>query len=272
MILYPAIDILDGQAVRLVEGRFEDDTIYHDDPLDGRAARGSTRARASCTSSTSTAPAPASRARSSTCAGSSQETGVPVQYGGGLRTVAGGARGAARRRRARDRRHRRVPRRRLPRRRSSPPSAPRVVVSVDVRGGHISTAGWTQTTADAGRRRDPPPRATAACASFVYTTSTATAGSRARTSTRSAQVAEAVRGRFLYSGGIGALEDLQRARRAAPGQPRRRDRRQGALREALHGRRGPGRARLRPPRRRLQPRPHRPPPALMGLRRWALDR
>ncbi len=33
MILYPAIDILDGKAVRLVEGRFEDQTVYHDDPL-----------------------------------------------------------------------------------------------------------------------------------------------------------------------------------------------------------------------------------------------
>ena len=34
MILYPAIDIMDGQAVRLVEGKFEDSTTYHDDPLE----------------------------------------------------------------------------------------------------------------------------------------------------------------------------------------------------------------------------------------------
>ena len=34
MILYPAIDIMDGQAVRLVEGRFEDATTYHADPVD----------------------------------------------------------------------------------------------------------------------------------------------------------------------------------------------------------------------------------------------
>ncbi len=33
MILYPAIDILDGKAVRLVEGRFEDQTVYNDDPV-----------------------------------------------------------------------------------------------------------------------------------------------------------------------------------------------------------------------------------------------
>jgi hypothetical protein len=34
MILYPAIDIMYGQAVRLVEGKFEDSTTYHDDPLE----------------------------------------------------------------------------------------------------------------------------------------------------------------------------------------------------------------------------------------------
>ena len=34
MILYPAIDIMDGHAVRLVQGRFEDATRYADDPLE----------------------------------------------------------------------------------------------------------------------------------------------------------------------------------------------------------------------------------------------
>src|SRR5205085_971760 len=33
VILHPAIDILDGRAVRLVQGRFEDPTVYDDDPL-----------------------------------------------------------------------------------------------------------------------------------------------------------------------------------------------------------------------------------------------
>ena len=33
MILYPAIDIMGGRAVRLVQGNFEDATTYHDDPL-----------------------------------------------------------------------------------------------------------------------------------------------------------------------------------------------------------------------------------------------
>ena len=39
VILYPAIDILDGRAVRLVQGRFEDSTVYADDPLAGAGFR-----------------------------------------------------------------------------------------------------------------------------------------------------------------------------------------------------------------------------------------
>ena len=34
MILYPAIDILDGKAVRLVQGDFDEQTIYRDSPLE----------------------------------------------------------------------------------------------------------------------------------------------------------------------------------------------------------------------------------------------
>ena len=38
MILYPAIDILDGQAVRLVQGDFDDRTVYRDSPLEAARA------------------------------------------------------------------------------------------------------------------------------------------------------------------------------------------------------------------------------------------
>lgn len=33
MLIYPAIDLIDGQAVRLAQGRFEDVTVYDADPL-----------------------------------------------------------------------------------------------------------------------------------------------------------------------------------------------------------------------------------------------
>ena len=34
MILYPAIDILDGKAVRLQQGEYDQETTYDDDPVD----------------------------------------------------------------------------------------------------------------------------------------------------------------------------------------------------------------------------------------------
>ena len=33
MIVYPAIDIKDGRCVRLLQGRFDDVTVYGDDPV-----------------------------------------------------------------------------------------------------------------------------------------------------------------------------------------------------------------------------------------------
>ena len=81
------------------------------------------------------------------------------------------------------------------------------MVSVDVRGGMISTSGWTQTTqmpaAEAIRRLQRPRRALVRLHER-----------RPRRQLEGpdldevARVAEAVRGRFIYSGGIGSLEDL----------------------------------------------------------------
>jgi phosphoribosylformimino-5-aminoimidazole carboxamide ribonucleotide (ProFAR) isomerase len=85
---------------------------------------------------------------------------------------------------------------------------PRIVVSVDVRGGLISTSGWTQTTqmpaADAIRRlTDRGVR------SFVYTNVDRDGLLEGPDLDEVAAVAEAVRGRFIYSGGIGSLDDLR---------------------------------------------------------------
>ena len=145
MILYPAIDISEGKAVRLVQGDFDDKTVYRDSPLEaarawvdaGRAlpARRRPRRRADGHA----------RKRSSTSSGSPTSCAVPVQYGGGLRSLpavrdalrAGAERvilgtaaftdvdflddvlGAYRE---------------------------RVIVSVDTRGGNVSTSGWQETT------------------------------------------------------------------------------------------------------------------------------
>ncbi|MCW2957934.1 MAG: hisA, partial [Solirubrobacterales bacterium] len=38
MILYPAIDIYEGKAVRLVKGDFDAKTVYEDSPLEAARA------------------------------------------------------------------------------------------------------------------------------------------------------------------------------------------------------------------------------------------
>ena len=88
MILYPAIDILDGKAVRLVQGRFEDATTYHDDPLDAAQSWVDAGARylhvVDLDGARSGAPKSLDHLRRIV-----SETGIPVQYGGGDRRDVG---------------------------------------------------------------------------------------------------------------------------------------------------------------------------------------
>jgi phosphoribosylformimino-5-aminoimidazole carboxamide ribotide isomerase len=206
VILYPAVDIMDGRAVRLVQGRFEDATTYHDDPLE--AARSWVDAGARYLHVVDLDCARAGEPRSiEHVRRIVQGTGVPVQYGGGLRTVdavrdalrAGAERAIVGTAAFRDVDF-------LDEIVAS--FGPRIVVSVDVRDGFISTSGWTQTTelpaADAIRRLHDR-----GVASFVYTNVDRDGRLEGPDVDEVRQVAEAVRGRFLYSGGIGSRDDLR---------------------------------------------------------------
>jgi phosphoribosylformimino-5-aminoimidazole carboxamide ribotide isomerase len=206
VILYPAIDILEGRAVRLVQGRFEDATTYHDDPLE--AARSWVGAGARFLHVVDLDGARAGEPRSlDHLRRIAAATTVPVQYGGGLRSLEAV-------REALERGAERV---------VVGTAAfhdvdflddilaafgPRVVVSVDVRDGMISTSGWTQTTKmpapDAIRRLGHR-----GARSFVFTDVDRDGGMEGPDLELVRAVAEAVRGRFLYSGGIGALEHLR---------------------------------------------------------------
>jgi phosphoribosylformimino-5-aminoimidazole carboxamide ribotide isomerase len=206
MILYPAIDILDGRAVRLVEGRFEDATTYHDDPLEAARSWVAAGARflhvVDLDGARSGEPQSIEHLRRIV-----QETGLPVQYGGGLRTTAavhealraGAERAIIGTAAFRDvdflddvvRAH-----------------GSRIVVSVDVKDGMIATSGWTQTTelpAGAAIRR----LTARGVHSFVYTDVSRDGRLTGPDLDGVRQVAGAVRGRFLYSGGIGSLEHLR---------------------------------------------------------------
>jgi phosphoribosylformimino-5-aminoimidazole carboxamide ribotide isomerase len=205
VILYPAIDILDGQAVRLRQGHFDDATVYHDDPL--AAARSWVEAGTRYLHVVDLDGARAGEPRAlEHLARIVRETRVAVQYGGGLRTVeavdaaleAGAVRvivGTAAFRDV-DFLDEIVTR-----------NEARVAVAVDVRGGRISTEGWTQTSelpaAEAIRRLSDR-----GVRSFVYTNADRDGALEGPDLDEVSAVAQVVRGRFLYSGGIGKLEDL----------------------------------------------------------------
>ena len=84
----------------------------------------------------------------------------------------------------------------------------RIVVSIDTRGGLVSTAGWTQTTqlpADAviERMQDRGVR------TFVFTNVDKDGLLGGPDLDEVRHIADVVRGRFMYSGGIGRREDLE---------------------------------------------------------------
>jgi phosphoribosylformimino-5-aminoimidazole carboxamide ribotide isomerase len=205
VILYPAIDISEGKAVRLVKGDFNEKTVYEDSPLE--AARAWVEAGARFLHVVDLDGARTGSPKS--LHHLEQITGalaVPVQYGGGLRSLpavrnalrAGAERvilgtaaytdidflddvlGAFRE---------------------------RVIVSVDTRGGNVSTSGWQETTqmpAEAVIER----LQNRGVRSFVYTNVDRDGMLEGPDLEEVKRIAAVVRGRFLYSGGIGQLDDL----------------------------------------------------------------
>jgi len=205
--LYPAIDILGGSAVRLVKGDFSAKTVYDSDPL--AAARGFTEAGARLLHVVDLDGAktggPVNLEHLRRICG---ELGVSVQYGGGLRSSeavsdalqAGAARvilGTAA-----------FTDPDLLARALDAHGPERVLVSVDVRGGRVATAGWTESTAletaevlerlHASGVRD-----------LVYTNVDRDGMLEGPDLEEVTLVAAAVRGSVVYSGGIGRLSDLE---------------------------------------------------------------
>jgi phosphoribosylformimino-5-aminoimidazole carboxamide ribotide isomerase len=205
--LYPAIDILGGNAVRLVKGDFAAKTVYDEDPLS--AARGWTEAGAThlhvVDLDGARAGEPVNLDHLRRIAG---ELGVPVQYGGGLRSIeavddalrAGAERvilGTAA-----------FAEPELLRAALEAHGSRRVLVSVDVRGGRVATAGWTQSTEE-GTEAVLERLQSSGVEELVYTNVDRDGMLEGPDLEEVRGVAAAVRGRLLYSGGIGAIADLQ---------------------------------------------------------------
>jgi phosphoribosylformimino-5-aminoimidazole carboxamide ribotide isomerase len=215
VILYPAIDILDAHAVRLVQGDFDQATQYAADPLD--AARGWAMAGAErlhvVDLDGARIGAPVNLEHVERIVG---ETGLPVQLGGGLRAHAAIAAAFAAG----------VERVVLGTAafaddgllaQALAEHGSQIVVSVDVRGGMVSTSGWTRTgslEAVAAVRA----LVERGVRSFVYTDVDRDGMLGGLDLDAISQVADAVEGELLYSGGIGSLADLEAL--AALGHPR----------------------------------------------------
>ncbi len=206
MILYPAVDISEGQAVRLVQGDFNDRTVYKDSPLE--AARAWVEAGARWLHVVDLDGARTGRPQSlGHLEQMARELPVPVQYGGGLRSLpavrdalrAGAARVILGTAAFNDVDF-------LDDVLAAYPD--RVVVSVDARGGNVTTAGWTETTqmpADAVIER----LAARGVKQFVYSNVDRDGMLGGIDLDEVRRIADVVRGRFLYSGGVGGLADLE---------------------------------------------------------------
>jgi phosphoribosylformimino-5-aminoimidazole carboxamide ribotide isomerase len=206
MILLPAIDILDGKAVRLARGSFDEQTLYDADPLDAarRWVRDGARALhvVDLDGARSGAPVNLDHVRRITA-----EVGVPVQVGGGLRTLdavedavkVGAARVVIGTAAYRDLDLLDEAIARL---------GDRLVVSVDARDGRLAASGWIEQTEipmDAvierlGRR---------GVRRFVYSSIERDGMLAGPDLEGAARAAKAVRGSFVYSGGVSSLEDLR---------------------------------------------------------------
>jgi len=206
LILYPAIDIRDGKAVRLIQGDYDRETAYDDDPVVAahRWADGGARwlhvvdldgARAG-------EPLNLEHVRRIVAA-----VNVPVQLGGGLRdskkiedAISSGAErvvlGTAA---LRD-----------PEMAAAIAGAhgDRVVASVDARSGKVAAEGWTESS-DLGTAEVVAALSERGIRRFVYTPVDVDGLMEGPDLDSLREVAKATDSELIYSGGVGSLEDLR---------------------------------------------------------------
>ena len=206
MILLPAIDILQGKAVRLAGGDFDRQTVYDADPLDAAqrwAQAGAQRLHVVDLDGARHGTPMNLRHVARIAAGVS----VPVQVGGGLRSLEAVAAvfeaGA-------DRAILGTAAMREPEvlEQALAQFSDRIVVSVDARRGMVATAGWTeQTTASAVEvLADLGRRGVARC---VYSSIERDGMLSGPDLGEVRAVSEVAGGRVIYSGGVSSVADLQ---------------------------------------------------------------
>ena len=205
MILYPAIDLKDGQAVRLLHGEMASATVFADDP----AAQARAFVRAGCEwihlvdLNGAFAGAPVNGAAVEAILAAID---VPAQLGGGIRDMAtierwlerGLARVILGTVAVEDPDLVRTAARAFP---------GRVAVGIDARGGRVATRGWAEETdiltPDLARRFED-----AGVAAIVYTDIDRDGAMGGPNVAATDALARAVEVPVIASGGVSTLEDL----------------------------------------------------------------
>jgi phosphoribosylformimino-5-aminoimidazole carboxamide ribotide isomerase len=205
VILYPAIDIREGKAVRLAQGDFAQETVYDAEPVD--AARRWVEQGARWLHVVDLDGAREGRPANLEHVEAICALGVPVQVGGGLRALPA----------VRDAFRAGATRAILGTAAYTDVDflddvvsafGDRVLVSIDVREGRVSTSGWTEQTqmpAESVITR----LQLRGVRSFVYSNIERDGMMAGPDLEEVRRVAGVVRGRFIYSGGVGSVEDLE---------------------------------------------------------------
>jgi phosphoribosylformimino-5-aminoimidazole carboxamide ribotide isomerase len=209
VILLPAVDILGGKAVRLLKGSFDEQTVYDQDPVEAalRWVREGARALHVVDLDGARDGHPVNVEHVQRIA---REAGVPVQAGGGLRTI------EAVEELVRSGVHRVVIGTAAYRDLDLLDEAialagDRVVVAVDARNGRLATSGWLEQTelpVQAAIER----LATRGVRRFVYSSIDHDGTLAGPDLDGIREVAGSVRGSFVYSGGVSSLADLRALR------------------------------------------------------------
>ena len=207
--LIPAIDLLGGRCVRLAQGRYEEATVYGDDPaaVAARFAAYPLRRLHVVDLDGARAGAPANGAALQGILAAAN--GVPVQVGGGMRTLAhleerlalGVDRVVLGTAALRDPTLVREAARRHP---------GRVAVGIDAREGRVAVQGWLESSdvaaVDLARRFED-----AGVAAIVYTDIARDGMGTGPNLEQTAALAAAVAIPVIASGGVGSEDDVRRS-------------------------------------------------------------